>query len=65
MMEEGGVKCWLSMSIFLSGAVSGASLLLSWCFFFSLLLADITSDSRTATEPTLNYFSSSVLTFSF
>lgn len=27
-MEEGGVKCWLSMSIFLSGAVSGASLLL-------------------------------------
>lgn len=36
-MEEGGVKCWLSTSILLSGALSGA-------FFFSLIL---TSDSRT------------------
>lgn len=35
-MEEGGVKCWLSASVLLSGALSGA-------FFFSLLLS---SDSK-------------------
>lgn len=27
-MEESGIKCWFSMSIFLSEAVSGAFLLL-------------------------------------